>query len=195
MFTIRFDVHRKILVIYRIVKPVVFLQPINLGFRNGGNLTFVGVKRSDRFGGRAIAADGAEGIDQSRGLRLFFRRAGLFAGEAERFDKSQPERGMIRFAGFFIDQIRENFLPRRLIVALRVRRRKIGGEGRDVMIILLRIISERFFGQLTTRPGEVERMRKQMPGGDLLIDRLKRVVHKKVVSRSFSDLRLAKKIF
>ncbi len=49
---------------------------------------------------------------------------------------------MIRIARFLVDQVREDLLARRLIIALRVHRGEICRERGDVMVILRRIVGQ-----------------------------------------------------
>ena len=84
---------------------------------------------------------------------------------------------MVRRASFFIDQVVQQLLPRRLILALGVHRRKIRRERRDVVIILPRIIRERVFAQLPARPREIKRMFQKMFGRDVIVDFVKILIH------------------
>ncbi len=77
---------------------------------------------------------------------------------AKPFGEFLPKLRMIRRAGFFIDQIGQELLARRLIVAMRVHGREVGRKRRDVVIILARIIRERVLAQFTPRPREIKRM-------------------------------------
>ncbi len=45
------------------------------------------------------------------------------------------------------------------------------------MIILLRVIGQRFLAQFAARPSEIKWMSEQMFGGDLLIDGSEMLVH------------------
>ena len=92
------------------------------------------------------------------------------------------ELGMVRRAGFFIDQIRKNLFPCRLIIALRMYSREMGRERGDVMIILLCIIGQRLFAQFPARPREIKWMFQQMLLCDVFVDLIEMCVHKFVLS-------------
>ena len=73
VFAIGFNVDAEVVVALRIIEAVVFFQTIDLRFRNGRDLAFSGVERTESICGRASGAGGTEGIDQRGGFRLFRR--------------------------------------------------------------------------------------------------------------------------
>jgi hypothetical protein len=84
---------------------------------------------------------------------------------------------MVRRARFFVDQIIEQLAARRLIIRAGMHRGEIGRERRDVVVILARVICERFPAELPASPGEIERMSEKMLRGDLAVDGVEMCVH------------------
>ena len=91
--------------------------------------------------------------------------------ESERFAEAEPQLGMILAAALFVDEILEQQLPRRKIVALRVHRADEGRKRQRVVIVLTRIFAQLFGRQRAGAPALIERMIEQTFVGDLLIER------------------------
>lgn len=177
VFAIGFDVNGKILIIARLGHRVIFDQAFDLRFGDGGNLAFVGVERREAFGGAAFGANGPERIDQVGSLIPLFGRLDLLLRNTEAFGELEPQLGMIRRAGFFVDKITEQLFAGRLIVAARVHGGEVRREGGDVVVILAGVIGQGRDAQLTAGPGEVERMGQKMFGSDLAINGVEVWIH------------------
>ena len=180
MLTVGFDVDREILVIARRGYVVVLHEAFYLRFTNGGDLAFVGVESGESFGGGAFGANGAEGPDQVRRFVPFFGELDLFLRDSEGFGELEPKLGMVRGAGFFVDEVLQQLTARRLVVGTGMDGGEIGRESGDVMIILARVISERGPAQFAPGPGEIEGMSEKMFGCDLAVDGVEMIVHTNV---------------
>ena len=170
MFAIGFHVHTEIFVVLGVVETVVLFQAIDLRFGDRWDLALISVER-------AKPSAVAPSPQTERKVSINAVVSGCFAVARTSLLPKCPATPQTAArapgdsaAGFFVDQVIQNLPARRLIVALRMDSRKVGREGRDVMIILLRVISQRFLAQFASRPGEIKRMGEQMFRGDLLID-------------------------
>ncbi len=193
VFAIGFDVDGEVFVIARLGHVVVLDEAFDLRFGDGGNLAFVGVERGEAIGGRASGADGAECADEIRSLIPFFGRLHILLRNTEAFGELEPEFGMVRRAGFFVDEVIEQLAAGRLIVAARVDGGEIGREGGDMVIILARVIGERGHAQFAAGPGEIEGMSQKIFRGDLAIDGVEVLVHMSSSDRLVLAVGLAKR--
>src|SRR5207249_3715303 len=115
-----FDVHAEILVILRIAESIMLFQSVDLRFTDRWNLTLVSVKRSQCFRGRSLTANGPKCIDQIFRLWLLLGLRQIDIINAETLRELLPKILMIGGTRFFINQVRQNLFPARLIIALRM---------------------------------------------------------------------------